>query len=137
MKTSRVDRKLKVIHRASGGKARAKKLGPYEIESLISPAEEGAATIYRIRIGPRETTSVSYHRIAEEFYFIIAGHGTAVLDGKKRKIAAGDLLRLPPGTTHGFITSDEALDMLNIHAPGCRPDRDVYFKDSPVPEGFG
>jgi hypothetical protein len=27
--------------------------------------------------------------------------------------------------------------MLDIHTPGSRPDRDVYFIDGPAPEGFG
>ena len=128
--------KLQIVHRASGDAARVKKLGPYEIESLIAPAEEGAATVYRVRIAPHEITSVSYHRIAEEFYYVIAGRGTAILDGTERKISAGELLRLPPGTTHGFVTADEPLDMLNIHTPGCRPDHDVYFVNGPAPEGF-
>lgn len=128
--------KLHIVHRASGDTAHVQKLGPYEIESLIAPAEEGAATAYRVRIAPREKTAVSFHRIAEELYFVIAGRGTAILDGAPREISAGDLLRLPPGTTHGFVTGDEPLEMLNIHTPGCRPDRDVYFVDGPAPDGF-
>ena len=43
---------------------------------------------------------------------------------------------LPPGTTHGFVTGDEPLEMLDIHTPGSRPDRDVYFVDGATPEGF-
>jgi hypothetical protein len=33
--------------------------------------------------------------------------------------------------THGFVTGDQALEMLNIHTPGCRPDRDTYFLAPP------
>jgi mannose-6-phosphate isomerase-like protein (cupin superfamily) len=51
-------------------------------------------------------------------------------------LRAGDFLRLPPGTTHGFVTTEEELVMLDVHAPGSRTDRDVYFLDS-GPEGFG
>ena len=36
---------------------------------------------------------------------------------------------------HGFVTANEPLDMLDIHTPGCRPDRDVYFVGT-IPEGF-
>jgi len=129
-------KKLGLIHRASGDEARVQRLGPYAIETLIDPAEEGATTFYRITISPNERTRVSYHRIAEEFYFVIAGTGTALLDGREHALAPGDLLRLPPGTTHGFITAAEPLDMLNIHTPGCRPDHDVYFADGEPPPGF-
>ena len=66
---------------------------------------------------------------------MLSGSGTAVLQGGEHVVRAGDFLRLPPGTTHGFVTADEPLEMLNIHTPGCRPDRDVYFVDR-VPDGF-
>ena len=127
---------LQILHGRSGDSARVQKLGPYAIETLIPPAAEGATTVYRVTIGVRERTRVSYHKIAEEFYFVIAGRGTAILDGVEYPLSAGDLLRLPPGTTHGFVTADEPLDMLNFHTPGCRPDHDVYFADGPAPAGF-
>ena len=129
-------RKLGLIHRASGRSGRVEQLGPYGIETLIERDEEGAATAYRVRVAPHERTRISYHRVAEELYFVLAGRGTAILDGRERAIAAGDFLRLPPGTTHGFVAGDEPLEMLNIHTPGCRPDHDVYFPDGPAPEGF-
>lgn len=128
--------KLQLIHRGSGAPGDAKELGPYQIETLLLPAEEGAATAYRVRIAPNKTTSVSYHKVAEEFYFVVAGHGTAILDGVSHPLKPGDFLRLPPGTTHGFVTEDEPLDMLDFHAPGCRPDHDVYFVGV-APPGFG
>jgi mannose-6-phosphate isomerase-like protein (cupin superfamily) len=124
-----------LVHRASGDPSRSQHLGPYRIEALLTEEEERAGTVYRVRIEPHRRTSVSYHRLAEEYYFVLAGRGTAVLNGQEHALAPGDFLRLPPGTTHGFVTGDEALDLLNIHTPGCRPNRDVYFVDS-VPEGF-
>jgi mannose-6-phosphate isomerase-like protein (cupin superfamily) len=124
------------IHRHTPDPLRRQFLGPYGIESLIEPDEEGVGTAYRVEIAAGQRTSVSYHRVAEEYYFVLAGRGTAILDGEERTIAAGDFLRLPPGMTHGFVTGDEPLEMLNIHTPGSRPDRDVYFVDSQTPEGF-
>jgi len=128
--------RLSLIHRPSGDPARVQHLGPYAIESLVDPQEEAAGTVYRVRIAPHQRTSVSYHRVAEEYYFVLSGRGTAILDGQPYALAAGDFLRLPPGTTHSFLTGDEPLDMLDIHTPGCRPDRDTYFADGPPPQGF-
>jgi len=119
---------LQLLHVRAGDEMPAVKLGPYQIETLIAVADEGAGTVYRIRIAP--------HERAEEFYHVLHGSGIAVLDGVEHPIRAGDFLRLPPGTTHGFITGDEELVMLDIHCPGSRPDRDVYFVDE-TPEGFG
>jgi quercetin dioxygenase-like cupin family protein len=129
-------KKLALIHRHTPDAARLQHLGPYGIESLIEPDEERAGTVYRVQIAAGQRTAVSHHRIAEEYYFVLAGQGTAILDGVEHSLAAGDFLRLPPGTKHGFVTGDDPLDMLNIHTPGSRPDRDVYFDAECVPEGF-
>jgi len=118
-----------VLYRKSGDPARERRLGAYVIEALIDTAEEGAGTVYRVRLDPRQRTAISYHQVAEEYYFILSGHGSAVIDGRELTVRAGDFLRLPPGTTHGFVTADEALEMLDIHTPGCRPDHDTYFVD--------
>ena len=128
---------LRILHqRAGSGSTSKQRLGPYEIESLIPPEDEAAGTAYRVRIEPNQTTSVSYHKFAEEFYYVLCGSGTALLNDKPYELQPGDFLRLPPGTTHGFITKDEALVMLDIHAPGSRPDHDVFFVGE-VPKGFG
>lgn len=126
---------LRILHLKETNEIPTARLGPYEIATLISTEEEGAATAYRVRIEPHQRTSVSYHRIAEEFYQVLAGRGTAVLNGVEHPLEPGDFLRLPPGTTHGFITGEEALVMLDIHCPGSRPDRDVFFVGE-APEGF-
>jgi mannose-6-phosphate isomerase-like protein (cupin superfamily) len=127
---------LAIIHRHTPDAARIQYLGPYGIESLIEPEEEASGTAYRVHIAPGQRTAVSYHRVAEEYYFVLSGQGMAILDGVEHTLASGDFLRLPPGTKHGFVTLDEPLEMLNIHTPGSRPDRDVYFVDSEAPEGF-
>lgn len=126
---------MKLVHRSSADPSRAKRLGPYEIESLIDPEEERAGTVYRVRIEAGQTTSQSYHARAEEYYYVLAGSGTIVLDGAPRTVRQGDFLRLPPGTVHAFITDAQAIELLNVHTPGCRPDRDTFFLDS-TPDGF-
>ncbi len=126
---------LQLIHRPSGDPARTRRLGPYVIETLIDPAEEGALTAYRVRIEAHQRTSISYHSVAEEVYVVVAGDGIAILNGQEYALKTGDFLRLPPGTTHGFIAGPDGLDMLDLHVPGCRPDRDVYFVGE-RPEGF-
>jgi quercetin dioxygenase-like cupin family protein len=127
------DPRLQIVHRQS--QSSGLRLGPYLIESLLSEAEESAATVYRVRIDPHQRTNISYHKIAEEFYYVLAGQGTAILNGQEYPLAPGDFLRLPPGTTHSFVTGAEPLEMLDVHTPGCRPNHDVYFVDE-TPEGF-
>lgn len=127
---------LRILHvREDKPVSAPQKLGPYQIESLIPREDEGAGTAYRVRIEPHSTTAVSYHKVAEEIYYVLEGSGVALLDGERFELKRGDFLRLPPGTTHGFITTDEALVMLDIHSPGSRPDRDVFFVGE-TPQGF-
>jgi len=124
-----------ILHNSDSGEGDVQKLGPYEIESLVPRVQEGQFTAYRVKIAPGEKTSESYHKLAEEAYYILGGSGTAVLDGKEYELKKGDFLRLPPGTLHGFTASGEGLEMLDLHSPGSRPDRDVYFKGE-TPDGF-
>lgn len=112
------------------------RLGPYAIRALIPESEEGCVTAYRVIIASGQRTSESYHKVAEEVYYVIAGWGWAFLDGARFKLEAGDFLRLPPGTRHRFETEEADLELLNLHSPGSRPNRDVYFTDT-TPEGFG
>ncbi|MFZ4764918.1 MAG: cupin domain-containing protein [Roseimicrobium sp.] len=127
---------LRLIHRhLEDSDCEKQKLGPYEIAALIPREDEGAGTAYRVRIEPHQTTNVSYHKVAEEFYYVLSGSGIAILNGVEHELRTGDFLRLPPGTTHGFVTREEPLVMLDIHTPGSRPDRDVFFVGA-TPEGF-
>ena len=124
------------IVRTSGKEDAFKQLGPYGIETLIMPDEEIGTTAYRVKVQAESSTSTSYHQIAEELYYVLAGEGVAILDGVEHELKVGVFLRLPPGTKHAFRAGPNGLEMLDIHAPGCRPDRDVYFVGGEVPAGF-
>ena len=126
---------MNILHQRTSSARERKKLGPYEIETLIAPDQEGQFTAYRVKIEAGQETSESYHKIAEECYYVVSGRGVAVLDNSEYSLNPGDFLRLPPGTRHKFVTSDSPLEMLDIHSPGSRPDRDVYFVGE-TPEGF-
>lgn len=119
--------KPQLIHRTSGLSTNVQQFGPYQIEPLISEREEAAATVYRVRVEANQHTSTSYHTIAEEFYFVLSGTATAMLDGFPQPLKPGDFLRLPPGTRHAFVTQNDPLEMLDVHVPGCRPGKDTYF----------
>ena len=122
-----MDLSKQIIHRSSGAANKVEQFGPYQIEPLLSESEEKAGTAYRVYVEANQTTRTSYHAIAEEFYFVLHGTGTAILDGDQYQLKPGDFIRLPPGTRHAFCTLDQPLEMLDIHVPGCRPGRDAYF----------
>ena len=78
-----------------------------------------------------------WHEEQDELYFVHAGRARMALPGEARELGPGDLCHVE-STTPRQITSvgEEPLVMLDIHAPGSRPDHDVYFVGD-VPQGFG
>lgn len=45
-------------------------------------------------------TDRHYHRLSEEFYFVLAGRGVMEVDGETRAVAEGDAVLIPPGAWH-------------------------------------
>jgi mannose-6-phosphate isomerase-like protein (cupin superfamily) len=71
------------------------------------------------------STQRHYHKLAEEFYFILEGRGEMEIDGERRVVAEGDAILIPPGAWH-TITAQEALRFLCCCAPPYAHD-DTYF----------
>lgn len=70
-------------------------------------------------------TQRHYHKLSEEFYFILEGSGIMEIDGEKREVAPGDAILIPPGAWHQ-ITAGESLRFLCCCAPAYSHD-DVFF----------
>lgn len=70
-------------------------------------------------------TQRHYHRLAEEFYFILEGRGTVEIDGESRGVGPGDAILIPPGAWH-TIAAFEALRFLCCCAPPYAHE-DTYF----------
>jgi mannose-6-phosphate isomerase-like protein (cupin superfamily) len=77
------------------------------------------------RVAAGGATQRHYHRIAEEFYFILEGRGTIEIDGETRTVSPGDAILIPPGAWH-TISAEEALRFLCCCAPPYAHE-DTYF----------
>jgi mannose-6-phosphate isomerase-like protein (cupin superfamily) len=71
-------------------------------------------------------TQRHYHRLAEEFYFILEGRGTMEIDGETRAVGPGDAILIPPGAWH-TIAALEPLRFLCCCAPPYAHE-DTYFE---------
>ncbi len=71
-------------------------------------------------------TQRHYHRLAEEFYFILSGRGQMEIDGESREVSPGDAILIPAGAWHTIVAS-EALRFLCCCAPPYSHD-DTYFE---------
>lgn len=71
-------------------------------------------------------TQRHYHKRAEEFYFILEGHGEMEIDGETRSVGPGDAILIPAGAWH-TIAAHEALRFLCCCAPPYAHE-DTYFE---------
>lgn len=61
-------------------------------------------------------TQRHYHKVSEEFYFILEGRGDMELDGDRRVLGPGDAVLIPAGAWH-TIEALSPLRMLCCCAP--------------------
>ena len=69
-----------------------------------------------------------YHPVAEETYYILAGEGRMLVDGKELILRPGDaLLILPPEVHQIFNDTDRDLEFIAVCAPAWEPSNSVYL----------
>lgn len=71
-------------------------------------------------------TERHWHRLSEEFYFILAGRGLMEIDGDTREVGEGDAILIPAGAWHQ-IRAAEDLRFLCCCAPPYAHE-DTYFE---------
>jgi mannose-6-phosphate isomerase-like protein (cupin superfamily) len=89
------------------------------VESPLGPVASEA------RIAAGNTTQRHFHRVAEEFYFILDGTGLMEIDGTEREVGPGDAVLIPPGAWH-TIRATRDLRFLCCCAPPYSHE-DTYF----------
>lgn len=73
-----------------------------------------------------KTTDRHYHKLSEEFYFILEGTGHMEIEGETREVGPGDAILIPPHAWHQ-ITATRALRFLCCCAPPYAHE-DTYFE---------
>jgi mannose-6-phosphate isomerase-like protein (cupin superfamily) len=72
------------------------------------------------------STQRHYHKLSEEFYFILEGDGVMEIDGETRMVTSGDAILIPPHSWHQ-ITASGTLRFLCCCAPAYAHE-DTYFE---------
>jgi mannose-6-phosphate isomerase-like protein (cupin superfamily) len=70
-------------------------------------------------------TDRHYHKLCEEFYFLLEGNGLMEIDGETRLVSPGDAILIPAGARHQ-ITAQSDLRFLCCCAPPY-DHADTYF----------
>lgn len=74
---------------------------------------------------PGQKTDRHYHKISEEFYFLLEGSALMEIDGETREVGPGDAILIPAGAWHQ-ITAATDLRFLCCCAPPYEHS-DTYF----------
>lgn len=96
---------------------------------LVGLDETSRLSCYHIRMPRRARMEPAYHKKAAEVIWIMEGRGHALLDGRRVLVRRGDVLFIPPPTTHGFETKGSSLTMLAMLAPRVDSQTDFFPAD--------
>ncbi len=67
------------------------------------------------------------HPDNDQTLMLVSGAGQAVLDGQAADFDAGDLVLVPAGTKHNFITKGEApMKIITTYSPPHHPDGTIH-----------
>ena len=88
-----------------------------------APVEQQSLAEATIAMG--NATERHYHKVSEEFYFLLEGEGVMELDGETRVMQSGDAVVIPAGAWHQ-ITATSDLRFLCCCAPPYSHE-DTYF----------
>ena len=90
-----------------------------------SVQEDGSASLTKQLIIERgKHTSYQYHLYRAESWTVTAGEGTVILDGKKQKIKAGDVIRIRLGMKH-LIRADTTLHIIEVQTGKLLSEEDI------------
>lgn len=99
------------------------------IRSILDKANAPVAnqSLAEATVPAGSATQRHYHRLSEEFYFILEGAGVMEVDGEAQDVGPGDAILIPPGAWHQ-ITADASgsLRFLCCCAPTYAHE-DTYF----------
>jgi mannose-6-phosphate isomerase-like protein (cupin superfamily) len=71
------------------------------------------------RLPPGRSTTPHHHKLTEDFYYILEGHGLMEIGGESNVVGPGDAIAIPPGANHTITnTGTETLTFLCTCAPG-------------------
>ena len=94
------------------------------LDRANAPVEKQSLAEATVSAG--NATERHYHKVSEEFYFLLEGEGTMEVDGENREVRPGDAVLIPAGTWHQ-ITATKDLRFLCCCAPPYSHE-DTYFE---------
>lgn len=97
------------------------------IRSLLDKANAPVAnqSLAEVFLPAGAATDRYFHKLSEEFYYLLEGEGIMEIDGETREVGSGDAILIPAGAWHQ-IQARSTLRFLCCCAPPYSHD-DTYF----------
>lgn len=106
-------------------------LGELVTLKLDSHATNGSFCVAEITSQPGGGVPPHLHQNVDEFFYVLDGEYTFLLDGKPTQASAGTFVFVPAGTFHGFTnTGQSAAKLVDFHTPGKF---DQFFEECGIP----
>lgn len=88
----------------------------FEFKVLMGTEQSQIATMV---LQPGETTGSTDNRhvSSDQWLYVVAGKGWAVVEGIEFKLIKGSILLIEKGEVHEIRASDERLETINFYAP--------------------
>ena len=68
----------------------------------------------KVTLNPGHRMNYHAHEHRDEIWNVISGSGTAVVDGVRQAVKAGDVIRTNAGMKHTVIAGDDVLQMIEV-----------------------
>jgi mannose-6-phosphate isomerase-like protein (cupin superfamily) len=94
------------------------------LDRTTAPVQAQSLAEARVPVGA--ATQRHYHRVSEEFYYLLEGRGVMEIDGEEREVVPGDAVLIPAGAWH-TIRATDPLRFLCCCAPPYAHE-DTYFE---------
>lgn len=80
----------------------------YRKQIIIEGAGLGEGNLVQlVEVLPRKTVGMHHHKVQTEFFHILAGEATLVMNGKSFRAKPGDSYLCAPGTMHSVINDTD------------------------------
>ena len=78
-------------------------------------------------IEPGSEIGEEVHDDEDQLVMLVEGQGKVVLDGEESDFNEGDMVLVPKGTSHNFITEgDDAMKIITTYSPPHHPDGTIH-----------
>ncbi|MBI4423533.1 MAG: cupin domain-containing protein [Elusimicrobia bacterium] len=99
-----------------GGSAQ-RAYGPLGVEFLLDEPRLAPISVLRVFLKPGDSHPPIFHARTTEFFLVLRGENAARINGRLRRMKAGEFAFLPPGTVHEFRAGARGVEVLVIFGP--------------------